>query len=190
DSAGRRSPSNAPSCERDRGPHGKAALAPHAASDRGSPIIGPAWVRLADIADAVGRAEAQTAGDFAAALTKSGVDRSGSELVRSEVVPADTETGAAAPAEASADASVGESAEANADSPAEAGPTADRGEGTTFTGYGWVAADIPELTVAVLPEHQGRGIGGVLVDTVCTLARMSGFPAVSLSVEDGNGAAK
>src|SRR5699024_7850347 len=61
---------------------------------------------------------------------------------------------------------------------------------TTFTGYGWVAADIPELTVAVLPEHQGQGIGGVLVDTVCTLARMSGFPAVSLSVEDGNGAAK
>src|SRR5699024_6102988 len=50
--------------------------------------------------------------------------------------------------------------------------------------------DIPELTVAVLPEHQGQGIGGVLADTVCTLARMSGLPAVSLSVEDGNGAAK
>ena len=113
-------------------------------------------------------------------------------------MPADTATVAAAPAEASADspaeASDGESAEApaqeNADAPAEAESAAGRGEGTMFTGYGWVAADIPELTVAVLPEHQGQGIGGVLVDTVCTLARMSGFPAVSLSVEDGNGAAK
>jgi ribosomal protein S18 acetylase RimI-like enzyme len=179
---------------RDWGRHGDIAVAAHAEADPESPIIGLAWVRLADIADVVGRADVQTAGDFAAALNKSGVDRSGSEVVRSEVVPADTETGAAAPAEASADASAGDSAEAsaeaNADSPAEAGPTADRGKGTTFTGYGWVAADIPELTVAVLPEHQGQGIGGVLVDTVCTLARMSGFPAVSLSVEDGNGAAK
>src|SRR5699024_10368807 len=148
---------------------------------------GLAWVRLADIADVVGRADVQTAGDFAAALNKSGVDRSGSEEVRSEVVPADTETGAAAPAEASADASAGDSAEAsaeaNAASRAAAGPAADRGEGTTFAGSGWVAADIPELPVAVLPEHLVQGIGGALVVTVCTLGRMSGFPAVSLSVE-------
>ena len=59
-----------------------------------------------------------------------------------------------------------------------------------FTGYGWVAADIPELSMAVLPDHQGQGIGGALLDTICALARMSGYPAVSLSVEDGNGAAK
>lgn len=62
--------------------------------------------------------------------------------------------------------------------------------GSRFTGYGWVAADIPELSVAVLPEHQSQGIGGMLVDVVCTLAKMSGFPAVSLSVDDGNGAAR
>src|SRR5699024_1250485 len=154
---------------RDWGRHGGIAVAAHAEADPESPISGLAWVRLADIADVVGRADVQTTGDFAAAPCKYSVDRSGAAAGRREVVHADTETGAAAPAEASADASAGESAEAsaeaNADSPAEAGPAADRGEGTTFTGYGWVAADIPELTVAVLPEHQGQGIGGVLVDT-------------------------
>lgn len=62
--------------------------------------------------------------------------------------------------------------------------------GPRFTGYGWVAADIPELSLAVLPDHQSQGIGGMLLDVVCTLAKMSGFPAVSLSVEDGNGAAR
>ena len=61
---------------------------------------------------------------------------------------------------------------------------------THTTGYGWVAADIPELSLAVLPDHQSQGIGGMLLDVVCTLAKMSGFPAVSLSVEDGNGAAR
>ncbi|WP_186293180.1 GNAT family N-acetyltransferase [Brevibacterium aurantiacum] len=62
--------------------------------------------------------------------------------------------------------------------------------GSRFTGYGWVAGDIPELSLAVLPDHQSQGIGGMLLDVVCTLAKMSGFPAVSLSVEDGNGAAR
>ena len=176
---------------RDWGRHGDIAVAAHAQADPDSPIIGLAWVRLADIADVVGRADEQTGDDFAAALTRNGVDRSrmdksGAEVVRSEVVPTDTEPSDAAPADTSAAAS----AEPPAEASAEVEPAAGSAEGTTFTGYGWVAADIPELTVAVLPEHQGQGIGGVLVDTVCTLARMSGFPAVSLSVEDGNGAAK
>lgn len=58
------------------------------------------------------------------------------------------------------------------------------------SGYGWVASDIPELALAVLPAHQSRGIGGALLETACTLAKMSGYTAVSLSVEDGNGAAR
>ena len=62
--------------------------------------------------------------------------------------------------------------------------------GSRFTGYGWVAADIPELSLAVLPDHQSQGIGRMLLDVVCALAKMSGFSAVSLSVEDGNGAAR
>lgn len=70
----------------------------------------------------------------------------------------------------------------NTDTSAEAG--------SRFTGYGWVAADIPELSLAVLPEHQSQGIGGMLLEVVCTLAKMSGYPAVSLSVEDGNTAAR
>ncbi|GAA1842451.1 GNAT family N-acetyltransferase [Brevibacterium marinum] len=62
--------------------------------------------------------------------------------------------------------------------------------GLRFTGYGWVAADIPELSLAVLPGYQSQGIGGMLLDVVSTLARMSGFQAISLSVEDGNEAAR
>lgn len=58
----------------------------------------------------------------------------------------------------------------------------------SFAGYGWVAADIPELSIAVVPEHQGKGIGGALLDALLSLARMSGFDAVSLAVQDGNGA--
>ncbi len=57
------------------------------------------------------------------------------------------------------------------------------------TGLGWVAADIPELAVAVRPEYQSQGIGTKLLEAACSLARMSGHHAVSLAVEDGNTAA-
>jgi ribosomal protein S18 acetylase RimI-like enzyme len=159
---------------RDWGRNGDIAVAAHAEADAASPIIGLAWVRLADIDDVVSRTEARVGGDFAAALGKSTT-----EVVRSEVVPDNAEK----TQDAEKDQEAQESAETDAD-------LTSRDDATPFTGYGWVAADIPELTVAVLPEHQGQGIGGVLVDTVCALARMSGFPAVSLSVEDGNAAVK
>jgi GNAT superfamily N-acetyltransferase len=55
-------------------------------------------------------------------------------------------------------------------------------------GYGFVAADVPELTLAVRAAHRGRGLGGVLLDAVLAQARERGHRAVSLSVEDGNGA--
>ncbi|MGH2917601.1 MAG: GNAT family N-acetyltransferase [Solirubrobacteraceae bacterium] len=52
-------------------------------------------------------------------------------------------------------------------------------------GYGYVADDIPELSVAVLPDYRGRGIGGQLLERV--LSDISGdFDAVSLSVEPAN----
>lgn len=149
---------------RDWGRDGDIAVAAHAEADAQSPIIGLAWVRLADIDDVVGKADERVGGDFAAAL-----DKTGTEVVRSEVVTGD---------------------DANAESSEPATDLTPSDDHVPFTGYGWVAADIPELSMAVLPDHQGQGIGGALLDTVCALVRMSGFPAVSLSVEDGNGAAK
>ena len=189
------------------GREGDIAVAAHAEADAQSPIVGLAWVRLADIDDVVGRADEKVGGDFASAL-----DKTGTEVVRSEVVPesdaeagADSETDAESGADSASDAPAGTDTDESADadnaatepaateSAAAGSAAADltpSDEQTPFTGYGWVAADIPELSMAVLPDHQGQGIGGALLDTVCALARMSGFPAVSLSVEDGNGAAK
>ncbi|SDS54563.1 Acetyltransferase (GNAT) family protein [Brevibacterium siliguriense] len=188
---------------RDWGRDGDIAVAAHAEADAQSPIVGLAWVRLADIEDVVGRADERVGGDFASAL-----DKTGTEVVRSEVVPggdaeaeidseADAEaavvsdapavTGTDKSAEAAKAASAAAEPEPTEPAAADLTPSGDR---APFTGYGWVAADIPELSMAVLPDHQGQGIGGVLLDTVCALARMSGFPAISLSVEDGNGAAK
>lgn len=57
-------------------------------------------------------------------------------------------------------------------------------------GYGFVAPDIPELTLAVMPGQRGRGLGGGLLDAVLDQARAAGHRAVSLSVEDGNTAAR
>ncbi|MFB9778037.1 GNAT family N-acetyltransferase [Brevibacterium otitidis] len=53
-------------------------------------------------------------------------------------------------------------------------------------GYGWVADDIPEVAIAVAAEAQGRGAGRQLLHTLCRLAAVSGYPALSLSVADGN----
>jgi GNAT superfamily N-acetyltransferase len=200
------------------GRQGDIAVAAHAESDPSSPIVGLAWVRLADIADVVGKADEGIGSDFAAAL-----DKTGAEVVPGEVVPdggaeagsgSETETQAGSEAEAavgseaegetgavdpdsaasgaSDDGSESDEENVGADDPAIAkgADLTPADEDAPFTGYGWVAADIPELSIAVLPDHQGQGIGGALLDTVCALARMSGFPAVSLSVEDGNGAAK
>lgn len=46
--------------------------------------------------------------------------------------------------------------------------------------------DVPELTLAVLPAHRLRGVGGALLDRGIAHARAAGFPAVALTVEAGN----
>jgi ribosomal protein S18 acetylase RimI-like enzyme len=53
-------------------------------------------------------------------------------------------------------------------------------------GYGFVAEDIPEITMAVVASQRGRGIGRRLLEALVGAAREKGWRAVSLSVEDGN----
>ncbi|WP_231441401.1 GNAT family N-acetyltransferase [Brevibacterium zhoupengii] len=130
-------------------------------------IVGLAWLRLAEFDAVIERSAAApeaTASDQTTATDQAAAD-------------------AQAPADSDETGGTDDSDDGNA-----TGTTAE--VGPRFTGYGWVAADIPELSLAVLPDYQSQGIGGMLLDVVCTLAKMSGFPAVSLSVEDGNGAAR
>ncbi len=57
---------------------------------------------------------------------------------------------------------------------------------TGAPGYGFVRADVPELSVCVLPGYRGAGLGAGLVGAALTEARRRGLPALSLSVEEGN----
>lgn len=57
-------------------------------------------------------------------------------------------------------------------------------------GYGFVAEDVPELTLAVEPRGRGRGIGTALLARLLDAGRTAGWPGVSLSVEDGNTGAR
>lgn len=53
-------------------------------------------------------------------------------------------------------------------------------------GYGYVGDAIPEITLAVAPEHRGQRIGSSLLIALVSHARTLGLPGLSLSVEDGN----
>ena len=53
-------------------------------------------------------------------------------------------------------------------------------------GYAFVDASVPELTIGVLSEYRGRGIGGALIRALLEAARAAGLPALSLSVERTN----
>ncbi len=53
-------------------------------------------------------------------------------------------------------------------------------------GLGYVADDIPELSMGVVPAHRGRGIGRGLLRTIATRAQDAGIRAISLSVAIGN----
>jgi GNAT superfamily N-acetyltransferase len=57
-------------------------------------------------------------------------------------------------------------------------------------GYGFVEAGVPELTVGLAPEHRGKGTGRLLLVTLLDEARARGVRGMSLSVEDGNVAAR
>ena len=53
-------------------------------------------------------------------------------------------------------------------------------------GYGWVAPDVPELSIGVLPAARGAGVGGRLVREIKDTARAQGYGALSLSVDRRN----
>ena len=53
-------------------------------------------------------------------------------------------------------------------------------------GYGYVADDVPEMSMGVVPAYRGRGIGTALLRTLLSRARDAGVTKVSLSIEDGN----
>jgi GNAT superfamily N-acetyltransferase len=53
-------------------------------------------------------------------------------------------------------------------------------------GYGYVAADIPELSIGVRQENRGSGVGTALLARLIAQAEARGHHALSLSVEDGN----
>jgi ribosomal protein S18 acetylase RimI-like enzyme len=57
-------------------------------------------------------------------------------------------------------------------------------------GWGFVAPDVPELSVAVLEPARGRGVGSSVLDACLAAVRAAGHRAVSLSVEDGNDRAR
>ncbi len=57
-------------------------------------------------------------------------------------------------------------------------------------GFGYVADDIPEFGMALLPESRGLGIGSALLAAHIEQARTLGYRALSLSVEIGNDRAR
>jgi ribosomal protein S18 acetylase RimI-like enzyme len=53
-------------------------------------------------------------------------------------------------------------------------------------GYGFVAADVPELALAVYPECRGQRVGSLLLGTIVSRARAGGYRSISLSVAADN----
>jgi GNAT superfamily N-acetyltransferase len=57
-------------------------------------------------------------------------------------------------------------------------------------GFGYVADDVPEVSMAVVPGRRGEGVGRRLLAALIDRARSEGWRQLSLSVEDGNRAAE
>jgi ribosomal protein S18 acetylase RimI-like enzyme len=53
-------------------------------------------------------------------------------------------------------------------------------------GFGFVDAGTPELSIGVVRERRGRGVGSLLLGALIARARRDGLGAVSLSVEPDN----
>jgi len=53
-------------------------------------------------------------------------------------------------------------------------------------GFGYVADDIPELSIAVVSGHRGDGIGTSLMHTLEIAASAAGYHSISLSTERSN----
>ena len=53
-------------------------------------------------------------------------------------------------------------------------------------GEGFVDPDTPEVAVAVVDGHRGRGIGGMLMESIHERARGQGVARISLSVDPDN----
>jgi ribosomal protein S18 acetylase RimI-like enzyme len=53
-------------------------------------------------------------------------------------------------------------------------------------GWGFVAVDVPELSIGVVGAARGRGVGGALLAARLELAREQGYRALSLSVDRQN----
>ena len=53
-------------------------------------------------------------------------------------------------------------------------------------GEGFVDPDTPEVAVAVVDGHRGRGIGGMLMESIHDRARAQGVTRISLSVDPDN----
>jgi GNAT superfamily N-acetyltransferase len=60
----------------------------------------------------------------------------------------------------------------------------------TEPGFGFVAPDIPELTVAVSPGSRNKGVGTALLHALVAEAQREGVFTISLSVEEGNSAVR
>ena len=53
-------------------------------------------------------------------------------------------------------------------------------------GFGFLDEETPELTIAVVPSRRHHGYGSQLLSALLEKARAAAYPAISLSVEDGN----
>ena len=53
-------------------------------------------------------------------------------------------------------------------------------------GYGYVADDVPEVTIGVAAAHRGKGVAAELLERLKATAAADGLRALSLSVEPDN----